>query len=480
MRKLILLGVLFVASEAFAAVDCPPAGSGRTWATGQDLYAADLNDCVTDIVAKDYLVGTATTDLSGEIVAGTTPGGELEGTWAAPTLDDSVAVASWSLTTPIFLGITDFDGGAVSDDDCTGQIGQMWFDDTDNAFEFCNADSGAPGTVAATSGDVTSVGDCTTGACFTGATGTLLQSNTDLIMELDQDNNGSESFQIKDGADALVVECTEAGACDMAAGVTASSFTADSAASPELGFDDSVAAGTESKIVGNATADNNGGISLQVEEAAATYFEGLKVSSTAGAVTVEIGGVAGGNDITVSETGVVTFAGSAIPLASIPFNAAGLTADGTQCADAAKVTINSGPVQYTILCADNDASSIYGVVSAMPDGWDAGTITVELITLQSAADTSAMNSDISAQCRGTGETPSSTWGTEVAIDDAAVGGSNIVDHNTSAAVTPAGTCAAGDSLWLRWQLDATGTTTAVATYHVLGWKVEYGRSALSD
>ena len=35
----------------------------------------------------DYLVGTANAGLSAEIVVGTTPGGELGGTWASPTLD---------------------------------------------------------------------------------------------------------------------------------------------------------------------------------------------------------------------------------------------------------------------------------------------------------------------------------------------------------------------------------------------------------
>ena len=39
---------------------------------------------VTD---ADYLVGTAHGDLSAEIVVGTSPGGELGGTWAAPTVD---------------------------------------------------------------------------------------------------------------------------------------------------------------------------------------------------------------------------------------------------------------------------------------------------------------------------------------------------------------------------------------------------------
>src|SRR3990167_11004296 len=46
----------------------------------------------------DYLVGTVDAGLSAEIVVGTTPGGELGNTWASPTLDDSLTVASWTLT----------------------------------------------------------------------------------------------------------------------------------------------------------------------------------------------------------------------------------------------------------------------------------------------------------------------------------------------------------------------------------------------
>ena len=38
----------------------------------------------------DYLVGTADATLSAEIVVGTTPGGELGGTWASPTLDQNL------------------------------------------------------------------------------------------------------------------------------------------------------------------------------------------------------------------------------------------------------------------------------------------------------------------------------------------------------------------------------------------------------
>lgn len=46
----------------------------------------------------DYLVGTADAGLSGEIVVGTAPGGELGGTWASPALDDGLTVDDWTLT----------------------------------------------------------------------------------------------------------------------------------------------------------------------------------------------------------------------------------------------------------------------------------------------------------------------------------------------------------------------------------------------
>ena len=180
-----------------------------------------------------------------------------------------------------------------------------------------------------------------------------------------------------------------------------------------------------------------------------------------------------------TQLGKFTYGTAYKPLKSVWFDAAALSTDGTQCAAPAEVTLNSGPKTYTIICTDNDASTMYGKIK-MPDEWDGGTVTFEQVYVQTAADTSALNGDIAAQCRGNGEAPSSTWGSEVAIDDAAVTGSNQNDVTTSAAVTPAGTCAAGDMLYFRYQLDATGTTTAVATLHTLGFKMEYSVTSRSS
>jgi hypothetical protein len=116
----------------------------------------------------------------------------------------------------------------------------------------------------------------------------------------------------------------------------------------------------------------------------------------------------------------------------------------------------------------------------MPDSWDGGTVTMMGQFIQTAADTSNMNSDIAFSCRGDGDTINNTWGTEVAMDTA-MGGSNKLDTVTTAAATPNGTCTGGSkTLQFRWQLDATGTTTAVATLHVVGFKLEYTKASRSD
>jgi hypothetical protein len=59
------------------------------------IAATDVQAAIAEVASEaggapttaDYLVGTAQAGLSAEIVVGTTPGGELGGTWASPTVD---------------------------------------------------------------------------------------------------------------------------------------------------------------------------------------------------------------------------------------------------------------------------------------------------------------------------------------------------------------------------------------------------------
>jgi hypothetical protein len=175
-----------------------------------------------------------------------------------------------------------------------------------------------------------------------------------------------------------------------------------------------------------------------------------------------------------------TYATAYRPKKSIWFGAGSLSVDGTNCVAPAEATpVASGPKLWTIICADNASSTIYGSVR-MPDSWDGGTVTFTQVYQQTAADTNILNGDISCQARSNGEAPSSTYGSTVALDDAAVVGSGSNDMTTSAAATCAGTgLAGGDMLYWKYVV-ATETTTAMATLHILGFNMEYSITSRSD
>lgn len=70
-------------------VGTTPGGElGNTWAspTVDATHSGSAHSSLAPVGA-DYLVGTANGTLTSEIVVGTSPGGELGGTWASPTVD---------------------------------------------------------------------------------------------------------------------------------------------------------------------------------------------------------------------------------------------------------------------------------------------------------------------------------------------------------------------------------------------------------
>jgi len=209
------------------------------------------------------------------------------------------------------------------------------------------------------------------------------------------------------------------------------------------------AAGTidEARLDANVVLDN----------AANTYTAGAQDFSSAASVTFAA------NEILSSEI--------ATEVRSLYWGAGAISVNAAStCAAASEVEIGSWDAMYTIVCTDANTSTMTGS-AILQDSWDAGTITFELAYIQDAADTAIMNADVKARCVGPGETPAA-YGTEVAIDDAAVTGSDAMDFTTSGAVTPAGTCVAGDFLQWSVELDVA-TTTAVATLHFVGVKPEY-------
>jgi hypothetical protein len=104
--------------------------------TGTSISSLDISND-TNLTAGDALT---LTDDDLDFDGGASPGGELGNTWASPTLDDSVAVSSWNLTTPtITSGATyadadispDAPGELVYDNTVTGLLDGAfaWYDD---------------------------------------------------------------------------------------------------------------------------------------------------------------------------------------------------------------------------------------------------------------------------------------------------------------------------------------------------------------
>ena len=64
-----------------------------------------------DLSAIDFLTATSHAELSAEIVVGTTPGGELGGSWGTPTVDDTHAGSNHH---GVYMSLTNKSGGSVA------------------------------------------------------------------------------------------------------------------------------------------------------------------------------------------------------------------------------------------------------------------------------------------------------------------------------------------------------------------------------
>lgn len=147
---------------------------------------------VTD---ADYLVGTAHAGLSAEIVVGTSPGGELGGTWASPTVDATHSGSTHSAATDTHIADTAdaHDASAISildtaaDFDATDVEGALAELQSDNEAHVAAADphTGYVKESDANWIDLTDTGETTLhshpgGAGFTAATQAEQEAGTDV------------------------------------------------------------------------------------------------------------------------------------------------------------------------------------------------------------------------------------------------------------------------------------------------------------
>ena len=166
-----IIGTLTVAGGAgLPTVDTTSVVEGSADATKEIRFEVDgLTTATVRVITppdKDFTMAATNDTLA---VFAATTSAQLAGVISNETGSGLLAFGtSPTIATPALTGAYDLNDVAVDDDDCTGQQGQGWYDSTDAAWEFCNANSGAPATLAAAAGDVTAVGPgCATGACFT-------------------------------------------------------------------------------------------------------------------------------------------------------------------------------------------------------------------------------------------------------------------------------------------------------------------------
>ena len=175
-----------------------------------------------------------------------------------------------------------------------------------------------------------------------------------------------------------------------------------------------------------------------------------------------------------STLAMYTYGAAYRPKQSIWFGAGTLSTDGTQCASPSEaIPLASGVKLWTIICTDNDAGRMHLSV-VMPDNWDGGTVTFESTAVQTAASAGVIEYQVAGQCKGDTEAlvATASYGSEVVWTDTLTGSSGV-NRATSGAVTPSGTCAAGDFVAFYIDIGAANTTTAMATLHTLGFKMEY-------
>lgn len=170
---------------------------------------------------------------------------------------------------------------------------------------------------------------------------------------------------------------------------------------------------------------------------------------------------------------------------SISLNAGSFDVNGGCTLGAAAVLLTSGPKTIALTCTDSTADSIETHLQ-MPDGWNAGTLTVQLIAFSIGNNTTEVfEMSWIAQCVSSGDSPAA-WAAVNHTTDPATSitwgaTANRQQMATSGALTPSGTCAGGDHLYLKGEVDATATTMVPMTdLKILEVKLEYTRSAGND
>lgn len=157
------------------------------------------------------------------------------------------------------------------------------------------------------------------------------------------------------------------------------------------------------------------------------------------------------------------------------WGAGAMEVDGTECAAATAVLlVASGPTPLTIACNDSDDGYIEGS-TVMPDSWNGGVVTITMQVGQIAASTGGFDVDFEVTCVSTGDDfVAFADANLVAADVTLVADDDAIQVTTGDITVNGTTCAGGDYLAWRGDVDAGGTATSSETLVVIvGVLMEY-------
>jgi hypothetical protein len=368
--------------------------------------------------------------------------------------------------------------------DCTGATieGQACWDQDNDTFNV-GTGSGVITFSSGGTGDITDVFNCASGDCssVTLADGDLLSMASVTV------STTTEGFILPQATDDCASATAEGQVCwdsssdtlyvgDGASPVAISQglITLDSAFDNGKTID-----GANSQANAFVIGDGTDGLRFYVG-ASGPIIECFIGAGTCDQVT----NVASGNDfiinldgtpaLTITSAGAVTLGEALEETKLVPVPAGMLVVDGTHCTHNTDQTLASEMFRSTVTCADNDAATMKFDFPA-PEAWDEAELTIDAYFFQNDATPDGnINIDWSGYCAGHND----PFGTDTftaedangAMDFAAsaVAQNDLIQASTVGQV-PIGTCAEGDMIRIRGQVDATGTTAASPTDVHLLW-----------
>lgn len=182
-------------------------------------------------------------------------------------------------------------------------------------------------------------------------------------------------------------------------------------------------------------------------------------------------------DATMDKGGVVTLSDQVHSIywrMDLDQTQVGGTGAGNECEVLSGFVVTNGPAMQWVVCDDSD-DGFFGGTVVMPDAWDGGTVTIEMDTAQILASTGGFDVDFEVVCTSSGDDFVAFADANMqAADITMVADDDFLTVTTSPITVNGTTCAGGDFLAWRGDVDAAGTATSSETLiAVIGIKMEY-------